>query len=69
MRKTSSSGVGIVNTRERLSKLYPDQKHSFTVVSNQPKGLRISITLPATYKNKTRSDKNISSQGITNEQN
>lgn len=48
MKKTSSSGVGIANTRERLSKLYP-ATHSFTVESNQPQGLRITITLPAIY--------------------
>ena len=49
---TSSSGVGIANTRERLAKLYPN-KHTFTVISNQPKGLRLSISLPLLYKDKS----------------
>ncbi|TQV72359.1 sensor histidine kinase [Aliikangiella marina] len=38
-------GVGVKNTRERLSELYND-KHSFTISNIQPCGLQVSIRLP-----------------------
>ena len=38
-------GVGVRNTRERLTELY-DDKHSFTISNLQPCGLQISIRLP-----------------------
>ncbi|MFQ3266220.1 MAG: two-component system LytT family sensor kinase [Colwellia sp.] len=39
------SGVGLVNTRERLQALYND-KFSLVVSHNQPSGVKISIRLP-----------------------
>lgn len=40
-----SSGVGIANTRARLSQLY-GTKHSLRIDNLKPKGLQISITIP-----------------------
>ena len=39
------SGVGLINTRERLKHLYGD-KHSFDLNSFQGKGVKISIRIP-----------------------
>ena len=39
------SGVGLVNTRERLQALYND-KFSLVVSHNQPSGVKVSIRLP-----------------------
>lgn len=47
----SGSGVGIVNTKERLSQLYGDT-HEFRLENLEPTGLGIFITLPAERSNR-----------------
>lgn len=42
---TSSEGVGLRNTRERLKQLYGD-RHEFALVSQPQSGLNVSITIP-----------------------
>ncbi|MBL4612157.1 MAG: histidine kinase [Emcibacter sp.] len=44
----TSSGVGIANTKERLSKLYPGTS-SFDIISRESQGVTIKITLPCEY--------------------
>lgn len=39
------SGVGLVNTRERLQALYP-KKYSLVVSHNQPRGVKVNIRMP-----------------------
>lgn len=39
------SGVGLVNTRERLQALYPE-KFSLIVTSNMPSGIKVNIQMP-----------------------
>jgi len=41
----SSSGVGIVNTRDRLEQIY-GEKHAFLIQNIKPNGLRIWIKIP-----------------------
>jgi len=47
----SGSGVGIVNTKERLSQLY-GETHEFRLENLEPAGLGIFITLPAERSNR-----------------
>ncbi|MEO0438304.1 MAG: histidine kinase [Pseudomonadota bacterium] len=47
-RMPKGSGVGLVNTRERLSQVYGD-KQSFRLGSTEPHGLTITIRLPLSY--------------------
>ena len=42
---TSSSGVGIVNTRDRLNQIYGDD-HTFFIQNIEPKGLRVWMKIP-----------------------
>ena len=42
------SGVGLVNSRERLQALYP-KKHSIVVSHNQPCGVKVNIRMPFDY--------------------
>lgn len=42
---STSSGVGLKNTRERLQQLYGEQQ-AFTLAPNEPSGLRITINIP-----------------------
>ncbi len=51
-----SSGVGIANTRERLSKLYPDE-NSFDIISRETKGVTIKISIPCEYSADKKLDK------------
>jgi signal transduction histidine kinase len=46
--KQKSSGVGLKNTRERLSQFYGDRQ-AFTLAPNEPTGLVITINIP--YEN------------------
>lgn len=46
----TSSGVGLVNTKERLKQIYGDD-FDFRLQRNQPTGLCIQMTLPAHSKN------------------
>ncbi len=41
----SGSGVGIVNTRERLSQIYGN-RHQFVMENIEPTGLRITVKIP-----------------------
>lgn len=43
--KGSNSGVGLVNTKERLAALY-DQNFSLVLTHNQPRGLKVNIRIP-----------------------
>jgi len=43
--KSSDSGVGLVNTRERLSALY-DNNFALVLTHNQPHGLKVNIRIP-----------------------
>ncbi|WP_341501175.1 histidine kinase [Gallaecimonas sp. GXIMD4217] len=43
--KSGSTGVGLVNTRERLSTLYGED-HAFTLTPRQPQGLTVNIRIP-----------------------
>ena len=43
--KHKSSGVGLKNTRERLSQFYGD-KQAFTLAPNEPTGLVVTINIP-----------------------
>ena len=45
MEAEKSTGVGIANTRARLSQLY-GTKHSLRIDNLKPKGLQVSITIP-----------------------
>ncbi len=42
---TSSSGVGIVNTRDRLNQIYGDS-HTFFIQNIEPTGLRVWMKIP-----------------------
>ena len=44
----TSSGVGLKNTRDRLRELY-GADHAFTLEPHQPRGLRITISLPCEF--------------------
>ncbi len=44
-KSSNSTGVGLINTRERLRELYGDQQ-SLKLSPNDPKGLVVTITLP-----------------------
>jgi signal transduction histidine kinase len=46
--KHKSSGVGLKNTRERLTQFYGDRQ-AFTLGPNEPQGLVITINIP--YEN------------------
>lgn len=50
----SGSGVGIANTKERLSQIYGD-KHEFRLENLEPTGLGIFIQVP---KEKPENNKN-----------
>ena len=43
--KSSDSGVGLVNTKERLSALY-DNNFALVLTHNQPQGLKVNIRIP-----------------------
>ena len=43
--KSSDSGVGLVNTKERLSALY-DDNFALVLTHNQPQGLKVNIRIP-----------------------
>ncbi len=43
--KHKSSGVGLKNTRERLTQFYGDRQ-AFTLGPNEPHGLVITINIP-----------------------
>lgn len=43
--KSSDSGVGLVNTKERLSALY-DNNFALVLTHNQPRGLKVNIRIP-----------------------
>lgn len=43
--KSSDSGVGLVNTKERLAALY-DKNFALVLTHNQPKGLKVNIRIP-----------------------
>lgn len=43
--KGSDSGVGLVNTRERLAALY-DKDFALVLTHNQPRGLKVNIRIP-----------------------
>ncbi len=43
--KSEHSGVGLVNTRERLAALY-DHNFSLVLTHNEPQGLRVNIRIP-----------------------
>ena len=43
--KHKSSGVGLRNTRDRLSQFYGDRQ-AFTLAPNDPTGLMITINIP-----------------------
>ncbi|MEM6302980.1 MAG: ATP-binding protein [Pseudomonadota bacterium] len=47
-RMPKGSGVGLVNTRERLSQVYGD-KQTFRLGATEPHGLTITIRLPLSY--------------------
>ncbi len=42
---SNSTGVGLINTRERLRELYADEQ-TLTLSSNNPKGLVVTIHIP-----------------------
>jgi two-component system, LytTR family, sensor kinase len=48
--KTTSTGVGITNTKERLRTLYED--HSFVLSPVEPNGLKVNIRIPLEYDTK-----------------
>lgn len=50
-RLPKGGGVGLANTRERLTQVYGDEQ-SFRLGSTEPHGLTITITLPLTYAQK-----------------
>jgi two-component system, LytTR family, sensor kinase len=43
--KSSDSGVGLVNTKERLSALY-DNNFALVLTHNEPQGLKVNIRIP-----------------------
>ncbi len=43
--KSSDSGVGLVNTKERLAALY-DNDFALVLTHNQPRGLKVNIRIP-----------------------
>ncbi len=43
--KSTDSGVGLVNTKERLSALY-DDNFALVLTHNQPQGLKVNIRIP-----------------------
>jgi sensor histidine kinase YesM len=47
-RLPKGGGVGLANTRERLTQVYGEQQ-SFRLKSTDPHGLTITIRLPVTY--------------------
>lgn len=49
-RLPKGGGVGLANTRERLSQVYGSDQ-SFRLTSTEPHGLTITIRLPVTYAN------------------
>ena len=54
---TSSTGVGLINTRERLQELYGDEQ-ALSLKDNDPKGLVVTINIPyqtAAYDPRTTS--------------
>jgi sensor histidine kinase YesM len=43
--KSNDSGVGLVNTKERLAALY-DNDFALVLTHNQPRGLKVNIRIP-----------------------
>ena len=43
--KHKSSGVGLKNTRERLTQFY-GERQAFTLAPNEPSGLVVTINIP-----------------------
>jgi hypothetical protein len=54
--KQKSSGVGLKNTRERLSQFYGDRQ-AFTLAPNEPTGLVITINIPYEKENVESADR------------
>ena len=54
--KHKSSGVGLKNTRERLTQFYGDRQ-AFTLAPNEPSGLMITINIPYEKEHAQSSDR------------